>query len=132
MLERIEPDLVSVLIGVNDLVQGRTAQAYRESLAHIYDAVRGRPVVAVSIPDWSYVPAAEDFGGRAQVAMLTAIFNEVAHDEAVQRGFTWIDITEASRSGIGRPGWIASDDLHPGDAQHAAWAELIWANCPRP
>lgn len=130
MLERIEPDLVSVLIGVNDLVQGRTAQAYRESLARIYDAVRGRPVVAVSIPDWSYVPAAEDFGGRAQVAMLTAIFNEVAHDEAVQRGFIWIDISEASRSGIGRPGWIASDDLHPGDAQYAAWADAIWAKWP--
>src|SRR6266446_1764344 len=42
------------------------------------------------------------------------------------RGFTWIDIGPASTAGVGTPGWIASDRLHPGDTQDAAWAEVIW------
>lgn len=131
-LARVHPDIVSVLIGVNDLVQGRSLDEYRTSLTTIYEAVKGRPVVAVSIPTWSYVPAAEDFGGKEQVDRLTRLFNELAQQEATQRGFTWIDISGASTSGIGTPGWIAHDDLHPGDVQYAAWAEQIWRNWPRP
>lgn len=131
-LERIQPDVVSVLIGVNDLVQGRTPEDYRESLRTIYDALNHHRVTVVSIPTWSYVPAAADFGGADRVDRLTRLFNEIARDEAVPRGFTWIDIGLASTSGIGTEGWIASDDLHPGDAQYAAWAESIWESWPRP
>jgi lysophospholipase L1-like esterase len=125
-LERIKPDLVTILIGVNDLVQGRTADQYRASLKRIYDAVAKLHVAAVSIPAWSFVPAAADFGGSDRVGRLTVAFNEVAKEEATSRRFEWIDITEVSRSGVGSPGWIASDRLHPGDAQYAAWAEVIW------
>jgi lysophospholipase L1-like esterase len=130
-LERVQPDVISILIGVNDLVQGRSPEQYRESLRTIYDRIqdlglsKGR-VIAISIPTWSYVPAAADFGGAEHVAAQTSIFNEVARQEAEARGFIWVDITEASMSGIGTKGWIASDELHPGDAQYAAWAETIW------
>lgn len=87
-------------------------------------------VVAVSIPVWSFVPAAAEFGGSDRVGRMTEVFNEVVRDEATARRFEWIDISEASRSGIGSPGWIASDRLHPGDAQYAAWAEVIWSRMP--
>ena len=127
-LDRIRPDCVTILIGVNDLVQGRPADRYRDSLVTIYDAVAAGAAraAAVSIPTWSYVPAAADFGGREQVEKLTRAFNQVAREEAAGRGFTWIDLGPASTSGVGTPGWIASDRLHPGDTQYAAWAEVIW------
>ena len=95
-------------------------------MKQIYTLVIELHVVAISIPDWSFVPAAADFGGPDHVVRMTGIFNEVAREEARSRGFEWIDITEVSRSGVGAPGWIASDGLHPGDAQYAAWAEVIW------
>ena len=126
----LRPELVSILIGVNDLVQGRPPEQYQDSLSRIYDAVLDLEtpprVVAISIPTWSYVPAAADFGGKDRVATLTGVFNAVAEREARIRNFTWVDIGEASTSGIGSAGWIASDDLHPGDAQYAAWTEAIW------
>jgi lysophospholipase L1-like esterase len=118
---------VTVLIGVNDLVQGRSSEAYRQSLRIIYQAVAaGSDVFAISIPTWSYVPAAADFGGAEHVERLTGIFNGVAHEEAAALGFTWVDIGPVSTSGVGTAGWLASDQLHPGDAQYAAWAEVIW------
>lgn len=133
LLDRVRPDLVTVLIGVNDLVQGRSADQYRQSLRQIYDAIRDvTSVVAVSIPTWSYVPAAMDFGGEDRVAKLTRTFNAVAEEEAQARGFIWVDITAASTSGVGTDGWIASDQLHPGDLQYAAWAQVIWGAMPRP
>jgi acyl-CoA thioesterase I len=131
LLRSVRPDLASVLIGVNDLVQGRRADEYRSSLIEIYDEVAtlrlpaGR-VVAVSIPNWSVVPAARDYGELELIRHLTDSFNDVAHEEADTRGFTWVDITAASISGLGSAGWISDDGLHPGDRQYAAWAEVIW------
>lgn len=130
-LGRLKPQLVSILIGVNDLVQGRTLEQYRTSLVKIYDSVAalklaaGR-VVAISIPNWSVVPAAAGFGAPDHLKRLTDTFNQVAQREALARGFTWLDITDVSTSGTGSPGWISSDRLHPGDPQYAAWAEVIW------
>jgi len=130
-VSRLRPDLVTVLIGVNDLVRERSAEDYRASLVKIYGEVEkekpsdGR-VFAISIPNWSVVPAAREFGDPEQIRELTDTFNDVAREEASARGFGWIDITAASLSGLGTPGWIASDGLHPGDRQYAAWAEVIW------
>ena len=131
LVVRTSPDLVTILIGVNDLVQGRSASDYRASLATIYDDVRAQKapdgrVFAISLPNWSVVPAARQFGDPEEIRDLTDTFNDVAREEAEARGFSWIDITAASLSGLGSPGWIASDGLHPGDAQYAAWAEVIW------
>jgi lysophospholipase L1-like esterase len=122
---------VTILIGVNDLVRGRTPADYRASLVRIYDEVGkekapdGR-AFAISIPNWSVVPAAREHGDPEQIRDLTDMFNDVAREEAIARGFGWIDITAASLSGLGSPGWISSDGLHPGDRQYAAWAEVIW------
>ena len=38
-LERVKPDVVTVLIGVNDLVQNRSVDEYRTSLREIYDRI---------------------------------------------------------------------------------------------
>jgi lysophospholipase L1-like esterase len=130
-VRRLEPDLVTILIGVNDLVRDRTPDQYRESLVKIYDDVQEQrapegKVFAVSIPNWSVVPAAREYGDPERIRDLTDAYNDVARDEALARGFGWIDITAASISGLGTAGWISSDGLHPGDVQYAAWAEVIW------
>ena len=128
---RLKPQLVSILIGVNDLVQGRTPEQYRKALMKINEAVAelklaaGR-VVAISIPNWSVVPAASTFGNPEGIRELTETFNEIARKEAEAQHFMWVDITTVSTSGLGSPGWISSDQLHPGDVQYAAWAEVIW------
>jgi len=130
-VEEFRPDFVTVLIGVNDLVQGRYVEQYRGSVSTIYEQIAvlglasGR-AVAISIPTWSYVPEAMRFGGADIVQELTNAFNAIARKEAEARGFVWVDIGAVSASGIGTPGWIASDDLHPGDVQYAAWADVIW------
>jgi acyl-CoA thioesterase I len=126
------PQLVSILIGVNDLVQGRAPEAYRALLNRIYDEVAGLElaagrVVAISIPNWSIVPAARDFGGRDHLRRLTRKFNSIARGEADSHRFKWIDITAASTDAEDTPGWISSDRLHPGDPQYRAWADVIWA-----
>jgi lysophospholipase L1-like esterase len=78
------------------------------------------------------VPAAAEYGDPAALRRLTDTFNSIAKREADARGFTWVDITAASTSAMESPGWISSDRLHPGDAQYAAWADLIWEAVKKP
>jgi acyl-CoA thioesterase I len=131
LVGRLNPRLITILIGVNDLVQGRSLAEYGESLRTIYDrvAVLALPVgqvVAISVPNWSVTPAAASFGDPGRLRSLTDDFNRLAQQEAESRGFIWADITSASTSRQGSPGWISSDQLHPGDIQYAAWADAIW------
>jgi acyl-CoA thioesterase I len=132
-IERTKPDLVTVLIGVNDLVQNRSVDEYKASVTQIYDRIRGLAledgrVAAISIPNWSVVPAATQFGEPQFIKAVTNAFNAIARREALDRGFTWVDITWVSTYRLGTPGWIAADQLHPGNPQYAAWAEVIWDN----
>ena len=130
-LDHLKPDLVTVLIGVNDIVQNRSVDEYRAALKTIYDRIQelapaaGR-VAAISIPNWSVVPAAAQYGEPRLIRTVTNDYNAAARDEALDRGFTWIDITGVSTYRLGAPGWIAADQLHPGDIQYEAWAEVIW------
>jgi lysophospholipase L1-like esterase len=135
-IDQLHPHVVTVLIGVNDLVRGRSPQQYRETLVEIYEAIatlelpRGR-VAAISIPDWSIVPAARDYGDPNHIKRTTDAFNAAAREEAARRSYTWVDISGISRTGLGSPRWIAADDLHPGDAQYEAWADEIWSAVAR-
>lgn len=125
------PDYVTVLIGVNDWVQGVDESAYTRNLRHIYDSVAllGLPaahVAVVSIPDFSYTPAAASFGAPPQIQTGLRAFNRLAAVEAGKRGWKFVDIFDLSRSRMGSPGWIAGDGLHPGDVQYRAWGDYIW------
>ena len=124
-------DVITVLIGVNDYVQGRSEGEYRTSLRRIYDELRraGLPqgkVIAISLPDFSYTPAGSSFGSPAEIETGLRRFNVVNQEEAARAGLPFVDIFEVSRSRIGSPGWIAADGLHPGEAQLQSWADHIW------
>jgi lysophospholipase L1-like esterase len=126
------PDLVSVLIGANDVVQRRPLAQYDANLGRIHDAVLAAgveppAVLALSIPDWSVVPAATDYGRREEIKARIDECNAAARRRAEACGFHWVDLTAAAHREDAPDGWLAADGLHPGGAQYAAWAEQIWA-----
>ena len=130
-LDSVRPDYVSVLIGANDLTQGRGRAEYQGSLIWIYDVIasRGLPptrVAAIAIPDWSAAPAGDRFGNPDSLRLVIDGFNAVARAESASRGFVFVDIAELSRSRLGEEGWTSADGLHPGDPQYEAWADHIW------
>lgn len=144
-VESVTPDVVTVLVGANDVVRGHGREDYQASLAWIYDSVAERvagagagagagasagslPVAALSIPDFSVSPSAVagSFGDAARLRLVIDGLNAVARVEAAARGFGWVDLGEVSRRG--GDAWFAADGLHPSDAQYAAWADVIWAS----
>src|SRR5207253_9270485 len=66
------PEIVSVLIGANDIVQGSDERSYHRRLQQIYTSVGelGLPasrVLSISIPDFSGLPGAAPFGTPGQL-----------------------------------------------------------------
>ena len=125
------PELVSILIGANDIVQGSDEAGYRDRLAQIYQAINelGVPaarVLAISIPDFSPLPGAAPFGSPSDLRARIDAFNAVARAEATSTGFRYGDITAISREASRGDNWLAADGLHPGPAQHRAFASHLW------
>jgi lysophospholipase L1-like esterase len=122
------PDVMTVMLGVNDQVQGRTTEqfevdedrALREAIA-----ITGSPnrVIAVDIPDYSVTPVGAQFGAPAQIADQIDAFNAVVKRVAARRKVELVSIVDISRR-LGSGG-ISSDGLHPSAAQLVAWADRV-------
>jgi lysophospholipase L1-like esterase len=125
------PELVTILIGANDVVQKSSQVAYRTRLAEIYDALVGLElpptrVLAVSTPDFSVLPGAAPFGTPNDLRQRIDVFNRIAESEATARGLHYADISAITRQGNRSRDWLAADGLHPGPRQHRAIANQLW------
>lgn len=122
-------NLVSLLIGVNNQYQGKTAESYApefEELLQIAITLAGNDktkVFVVSIPDYGYTP----FGQEKQFDISRAIdaFNDVNRSISERYGIKYFYITDMTRKGLDDPELVASDGLHPSGKMYAAWAKLF-------
>src|SRR2546425_110707 len=128
LVASFRPDLVTLLIGANDIVQGARADRYRSQLARIHERIRSdRPrarVIALPQPDWSLSPAAAGFGDPVVIARTIARFNDLAREEAELAGAGWIDLFALLREQAQRR-MFAPDGLHPSADAYAEWAREI-------
>jgi lysophospholipase L1-like esterase len=128
-LPALDAQLISVLIGVNDVVQGVRSHEYRVNVVRILDELLTRlpphRIVVVSVPDYTHTPRGAAFGDPQQQRAGIATVNSIMAHEARARGITFVDIgSVADRAGADRS-LVARDGLHPSGVQYARWVELI-------
>ena len=125
----LRPDVVSVLIGVNDVVQGASADAYSRNVVRILDAVLATVppdrVVTVGIPDYTVTPAGADYGDPTRRRAAVVEDNRIMAALAAERGIAFVDIFDLSSRAATDRSLVASDGLHPSGAQYALWVERI-------
>ena len=117
------PTFVTVAVGANDIVQGRSLDAYRESVRRILDAAKasGARVVVLPQPDWSRSPSAASLGTQPALAESIARFNAALATEARAKGAEWVDLVPLMLAQAST-GMLASDGLHPSSAAYDQWA----------
>ncbi len=128
-LAALDPAFASILIGVNDVVQGVPPETYRANAAGILDALLERlppdRIVAVATPDYTVTPQGANYGDpRAQAAGIRAV-NEILRGLAAERGIAWVNIHDISLRAANDPSLVAEDGLHPSGAQYTLWVERI-------
>ncbi|MFM7858650.1 MAG: SGNH/GDSL hydrolase family protein [Flammeovirgaceae bacterium] len=124
-----EYDFVSLLIGVNNQYQGKSAEQYaiefEDLLLTAIHLAKGNKqnVFVVSIPDYGFTP----FGKPKQEAIAKAInqFNAINNRITHKHNIQYFNITEISRKGLQEPDLVANDGLHPSGKMYAQWVQLI-------
>ena len=128
-LSRLRPEFVSVLIGVNDVVQAVPVAIHARNVERILDSLLTRVpagrVLTVATPDYTVTPAGADYGvprrQREAIAEVNATMARLAGD----RQIAFVDIVDLSLRVSGDLSLVASDGLHPSGAQYASWVERI-------
>jgi lysophospholipase L1-like esterase len=123
-LGRFAPTFVSLAIGANDIVRGRTPEEYRANVRRILGAVKAagvRRIVTLPQPDWSLSPAARAFGEPAAIHARIVDANAILRDETAAVGGRYVDLFPLMESQA-QAGMIARDGLHPSATAYQAWA----------
>jgi lysophospholipase L1-like esterase len=128
-LPALEPGFVTVLVGVNDIVQGVSEATYRENVTIILDELLSRlppsRLLVVTTPDYTVTPQGEEFGDPTQQAAEIARFNTAIAELASERGIIVVDIHDLSLEAATDRSLVADDGLHPSGAQYARWVDRI-------
>ena len=129
-LEELRPELVSLLIGVNDVVQGVPDGAYAGNVAVILDELAarlsGNRIVCVATPDYTRTPRGAEYGNPELQSDRIVRFNAILREACELRGITFVpEIFEISQRASDDPGLVAEDGLHPSGQQYRRWVDAI-------
>lgn len=128
-LDELAADFHSLLIGVNDVVQGVPLRTFRTNVATILDKLLGRVgpggILVVTTPDYTVTPAGAEYGDPARQSTAIRSTNAALTSLTTARGITVVDICDLSLRAANDHSLVASDGLHPSGVQYALWVERI-------
>lgn len=128
-LDAHRPDFATLLVGVNDVVQGVPPDTYRVNAARILDALLERlppdRIVTVATPDYTVTPQGASYGDPGGQAAGIRRTNDILRELASARGIVFVDIHDLSLRAATDRILVADDGLHPSGAQYALWVERI-------
>jgi acyl-CoA thioesterase I len=125
-----DPTVVTVWLGVNDILQSVTVEDYErglEAILHALDEHTHAHVFVGNIPDLTALPYFAGFDQQALRAKITR-WNAAIDQAIATRGAILVDINASWDTVAQHPEYIASDGLHPSTegAKQLAAVFLSW------
>jgi len=129
-LDALQPEFVSVLIGVNDVVQGVADSQYAGNVVVIVEELLTRlpaeRIVCIATPDYTVTPSGESFGDPIQQSDAIVRVNAILREACEARKIRFVpDIFEISQAARDDRSLVADDGLHPSGAQYRRWTDAI-------
>jgi lysophospholipase L1-like esterase len=131
ILDQSKPTFVTLLIGVNDWVQGVDATAFQKNLIQIIEHIQLQlsdksKLVLITIPDFGVTPTGARYSNGRDISKGISEFNKIIISEANKRNLKTVDIFVLSKEMKTNPDLIAGDGLHPSAKEYAIWETLIY------
>lgn len=131
LVQRLKPNFVTILIGVNDYVQGVDAATFAQHLDYIILTVQKQlpkpgNLVLVTIPDYGKTPAGARFGSPESSEAGIKSFNTIITQAGTKYNIPVADIFGISQKVVSDPTLIADDGLHPSGKQYTDWTDIIY------
>lgn len=129
-LDGLRPDFVTVLVGVNDVVQGVPETAYAANIRTILDDLLARlppeRIVAVATPDYTATPQGASYGDPHSQREAIGRANGIMREACEQLGVRFVpEIFAISQEAARNQSLVADDGLHPSGQQYARWVDAI-------
>jgi acyl-CoA thioesterase-1 len=128
-LGALRPEFATLLVGVNDVVQGVPEATYSSNAAVILDellkTLAADRIVAVGTPDYTVTPQGTAYGDPRLQAAGIRRNNAILRDLATDRGIAFVDIHDLSLKAEGDRSLVADDGLHPSGVQYALWIDRM-------
>lgn len=124
-------DFVTLLIGVNDYVQGVPVETFENNINIILEQILEQVdtpdrVVVVTIPDFGVTPAAAYFNTPQNISDGISEFNSVIINSAKQHDIPVVDIYKISQGMTKNSGLVLDDGIHPSPAEYILWEQAIY------
>ncbi|OGD85126.1 hypothetical protein A2696_00125 [Candidatus Curtissbacteria bacterium RIFCSPHIGHO2_01_FULL_41_13] len=124
----LNPDLVLISVGVNDLRARTKIADFERDLKYLLETITSQAqarMIINSIPDFSNLPSVPFFV-RFYVRSAVKKFNNVLKKQVQESDATFVDLhSGASIFTKNYPELISSDGFHPSDIGYAFWAAAI-------
>jgi lysophospholipase L1-like esterase len=119
------PRLVTVGIGINDVLHGTDLDSYRRDLEALAQRLQGSGarVLLVNVPDLERSPRVAVAGPPAEVRARVWLANQAVAEVAARYGFDLVDLFGRGAEPYGAPGTLAADLFHPSDEGYDRWAK---------
>ncbi|PBQ32269.1 lysophospholipase [Sphingobacteriaceae bacterium] len=135
-VKQLNPDFVTLLIGVNDWVQGVSKASFTKNLVFILDEVERqipdrKKLLLVTIPDFGVTRTGKNYSGGRNISDGISEFNTVIKEEGRKRHLTVVDIFEISKKMGSDNSLVAGDGLHPSAKEYAVWETIIFPEALR-
>ena len=134
----LQPQLVTLSVGPNDLRQGRSSDDFArrvEVILERLDRETDAVVVLNALPDMAKAPRFRQ-AERSTVAALVRHYNHALQHVADGFGVSLVDLEIGDRPEHELQRIFSDDGYHPSDEGHAAWAGALWdavrARIPEP
>lgn len=128
-LAPLRPDFVTLLVGVNDVVQGVPEERYTQNVELLLDELlaflAANRIVVVATPDYTVTPQGAAYGDPTLQAAAIRRNNQILRELAAARGIAFVDIHDLSLLAAADESLVAGDGLHPSGAQYALWVDRI-------
>jgi lysophospholipase L1-like esterase len=125
----MNPDLVTVGIGINDIGHGLTLEQFSRNYEQILSMLKEKTsarIVVTNVPDISSAPAIPG-PGRNEYQRKIVQFSRRLEEIAARHGVTVFDIfTITTQELASHPEYFSRDGFHPSDAGYEMWAQHMW------
>ena len=125
------PNFASLLIGVNDWVQGVDETTFRNRFSYLVDQMLAvlpnkKRLLVVTIPDFGVTPTGPKYSRGRNIHEGILRFNQIVTEEARKRGLEVVDIFPLRKKMGQDKSLVAKDGLHPSAKEYAEWEKIIF------
>ena len=125
----LNPDLVTVGIGINDIGHGLTLEQFAANYEEILSTLREKThalILVTNLPDISSAPRIPN-SLRSEYQRQIEEFGKRLEEIADRHGVTIFDIYTITKQELpSHPEYFSADGFHPSDDGYELWATQMW------